>query len=138
MVTVNLQGDYSEKLGNLEISRLGNLEIKNVGKGLAAEFASCAFVEQSAETLLDKVVKPVAQRLQFHAVDDFAHEGDLEQCLRFLDGDAPLAHIEQGGIVQLSDGAAVGAFHIVGIDFEHGLGEHVRRSRGAKILVSHL
>ncbi len=41
-------------------------------------------------------------------------------------GDAALAHIVDGLVVELSDGRAVGTFDIVGVDFELRTGENMR------------
>ena len=49
--------------------------------------------------------------------------------------DATLLHIEEGCVVELTHGAAMRALHIVGIDFQHGLGVHMCLSGHTEILV---
>jgi ABC-type transport system involved in cytochrome bd biosynthesis fused ATPase/permease subunit len=71
---------------------------------LLAEFAALALVQFATEALLYQIVQTVAQRLQFHVVDDLVDEGVLQQQAGFLEGDASLLHVEQGGIVQLTNG----------------------------------
>ena len=105
---------------------------------LLAEFAAFAFVKFATEALLYKVVEAVAKGFELHVVDDFVDEGILEQHLRLLQGDASLAHVEEGGIVELAYGRAVGTLHVVGIDLEHGLGVHAGILGGREVLVGHL
>ena len=52
--------------------------------------------------------------------------------------DAALSHVKQCGIIDLAHSGAVGAFHVVSIDFKHGLGVHTRTVGCRQILVSHL
>ena len=99
-------------------------QITNVRKPLAAKLTALALREFTAETLVDKVAQAVAQGLEGDVVDDFRHEGLLQQQACLALGDASLAHVEQGGIVELSDSGSMRALHIVGIDFEHGLCVH--------------
>ena len=49
-----------------------------------------------------------------------------------------MAHIEQGGIVELADGGTVGTLHVVGVDLEHRLGVHTGLAAGGEVLVGHL
>ena len=71
-------------------------------------------------------------------VDYFVDKSKFEQQFRLLFAYATLAHVEQGRIVKLTNGRAMRTFHIVGVDFEHGLGVHVRLFRGTDVLVTHL
>ena len=57
---------------------------------LLAEFAALALVQFATEALLYQIVQTVAQRLQFHVVDDLVDEGVLQQQAGFLEGDASL------------------------------------------------
>ena len=102
------------------------------------ESATLTFAELTAETLLHQIVQTVTKGDQFHLVNDLVDEGKLQQQLGFLHGDTALLHIEQGCIVELAYGGTMGTLHVIGIDFKHGLCEHPRRLRSAKILVGHL
>jgi hypothetical protein len=74
---------------------------------LLAQFASFAFAEFAAEALVHQVMKPVAERFEVHLVDDLVDEGCLQQQFGFLEADAPLLHVEEGGIIDLSHGASM-------------------------------
>ena len=97
-----------------------------------------AFVQFTTKAFFYQVVKAVAERLKFDLVDDLTHYCKFEEQLRLTLVDTTLLHIEHGRIVELAYGGPVSALHIVGIDLKHGLCEHTRRLRGAKILVGHL
>ena len=88
---------------------------------LLAQFAALAAAQFATEAFLYKIVQTVAQRFEAHVVDHFVDEGKLEQQLGFIEADATLAHVEQGSIVELAYGTAVGTLYIVGINLEHGL-----------------
>ena len=51
---------------------------------------------------------------------------------------ASLAHIEHGGCVELAHRGTVGTLHVIGVNLQHGLGEHAGRLGGTQILVGHL
>ena len=57
--------------------------------------------------------------------DDLFHKRVNEQLTRFLFVDASLLHVEEGGLVELSGGGAMGSFDIIGIDLQLGLGTHL-------------
>ena len=105
---------------------------------LFAELAALAFVEFSAETFFYQVVEAVAEGFELHVVDDFVDEGILKEQFSLIERDASLAHIKQGGIVQLTYRRAVSTLHIIGIDLEHGLGIHTGLLGGRQVLISHL
>ena len=105
---------------------------------LLAELAALAFVEFAAEALLYQVVQAVAEGFEAHLVDDFVDEGVLQQELGLVERDATLAHVEQGGVVELPNGRTVRTLHVVGIDFEHGLGVHTSLLGSRQILIGHL
>ena len=69
-------------------------------------------------------MQTVTQWLQLNPVDDLTNEGELQQQLGLVLIDAPLLHIEHSRIVELSHCRAVRAFHVVGVDLQHRLGEH--------------
>ena len=102
---------------------------------LLTHAASLTLAQLATESFLHEIVQAVAQRFEINLVDYLVDEGKLEQQLGFLLAYAALAHIEEGGIVELAHGAAMGALDIVGIDFEHGLGVHAGGTRGAEVLV---
>ena len=105
---------------------------------LFAEFTACTLVKFSAEALFYQMVKTVAERFELHLVDDFIDKGILKEQFSLIKRDASLAHIKQGGIVELSDGGAMGTLHVVGIDLEHWLGVHAGLLGGRQVLISHL
>ena len=105
---------------------------------LFAEFTACTLVKFSAETFFYQMVKTVAERFELHLVDDFIDKGILKEQFSLIKRDASLAHIKQGGIVELSDGGAMGTLHVVGIDLEHWLGVHAGLLGGRQVLISHL
>ena len=105
---------------------------------LLTEFAAVALVEFAAEALLYEVVEAVAEGLELHVVDDLVDEGVLQQELGLVEGDAALTHVEEGGVVELAYGGAVGALHVVCIDLEHRLGVHTGFLRGRQVLIRHL
>ena len=84
------------------------------------------------------MVEAVAQGFQLDGIDNLSDEGHLEEHACFLLGDAPLAHVEEGGIVELAYSRAMGTLHVIGIYLEHRLGEHVSLFRGSQVLVGHL
>lgn len=102
------------------------------------KFTSLTLVEIAAEALLYEVVQPVLEGFEADGVDNLVDKSKLEQQPCLVEADAALAHIEEGCIVELADGAAMGALDIVGIDFEHGLGVHAGGTRGAEVLVGFL
>ena len=83
---------------------------------LFAEFTALTFVEFPAETLFHQMVETVAEGFELHVVDDFVDEGILKEQFSLIKRDASLAHIKQGGIVQLTYRRAVSTLHIIGID----------------------
>ena len=83
-------------------------------------------------------MQAVSQGFKLYQVDDLAYEGLHEQRARLALADATLSHVEERLVVELAYGGAVGALHVVGIDFEHGLGEHAGRAGGAQVLIGHL
>ena len=106
--------------------------------GLFTEFTTCAFVEFATETLFDEIVETVAKGFETHVVDDLVDEGVLQQELGLVERNTSLTHVEEGRIVELANGRAVGTFHIIGIDLEHGLGVHTGLTGGRQVLVGHL
>ena len=61
-------------------------------------FAKCttsAFIEFASETLLDEIVKAVAERFEADGVDDLSSKGELEEHTGFVYRDASLLHIEE-------------------------------------------
>ena len=105
---------------------------------LLAEFATGAFVEFATEALLYEVVQAVAEGFELHVVDDLVDEGVLQQELCLGQRDAPLAHVEQCRIVELSDGGTVGTLHVVGINLKHRLGVHASLFCCCQVLIGHL
>ena len=93
---------------------------------LSAQLASLALVEFATEAFLYKIMQAVAERLELYAVYDLVDEGKLKQELGLLKADAALAHVEQGRIVELTHGAAVGTLNVVGIYLQHRLRVHTR------------
>ena len=105
---------------------------------LFTELTARTLVQLATEALLYQVVQTVAQWFQLHLVDDLIDKGVLQQQFRLIERDTTLTHIEQGGIVQLSDGRTVGTLHVVSIDFQHRLGKHTGLLRRRQVLVGHL
>ena len=70
------------------------------------------------QAIPDERVEFFAQGIVFHAVDDLAGEGVDQHAARVLQPDASAAQIVNRFVVELADGRAVRAFHIVGIDLE--------------------
>ena len=105
---------------------------------LFTESAASAFVQFAAEALLNEVVEAVAEGFEFHLVNDLVDKGVLQEESGLFEGDASLAHVEQGRIVELSNGRSMGALHIVGIDLKHRLGVHMGLLGGSEVLVGHL
>ena len=99
-------------------------QITNVRKPLAAKLTTLALREFTAETLVDKVAQAVAKGFKGDGIDDLGDKSLLQEQSGLALGDASLAHVEQGGIVELSNSGTMRALHIVGIDFEHGLCVH--------------
>ena len=110
----------------------------NVESFLFAKTAVFAFVKFATEAFLYLDIEFLAQWLVFDLVDDLSHEGVLQQGACFGLGDATLTHIEERCLVHHTDCGTVGAFHVVGIDFEHGLGVHAGFFAGAEIGVGFL
>jgi hypothetical protein len=105
---------------------------------LLAEFATGAFVEFAAEAFLYEVVQAVAEGFELHVVDDLVDEGVLQQHFGFLQRNATLAHIEEGSIVELTNGRTVRTFHVIGINLKHRLGVHTSLLGSREILIGHL
>ena len=80
-------------------------------------------------------MQTVAQGLETHLFDDLSDEGVLQQQSCFGFRDAALLHVEEGLLVEHAYGRAVGALHVVGIDFEHRLGVDAGRVGGAEVVV---
>jgi hypothetical protein len=96
------------------------------------------FAELASETLLHKMVKAVAEGFELHLVDDLVDKGVLKEELGFLQRDASLSHIEESGIVELTNGRAMSTLHVVSIDFEHWLCIHAGLFSCCQILIGHL
>lgn len=98
---------------------------------LVTKCAALAGVEFTAETVPDEVGETLSQTrrragnygLFGNALEDVVDEGVLEKQTCFELGNAALLHIEKSGFIELSDGAAVVALYVVGVDFEHWLRE---------------
>ena len=84
------------------------------------------------------MMETIAEGLKLYGVNHLIDECKFEQELCLLLGYASLTHIEHGGIVELTDGGTMTAFHIIGIYLEHRLGEHPCLTCGTDILVAHL
>ena len=52
----------------------------------------------------------------------FVNKAETEHDFGFFFADATALHIEHGFLFQLSNGSAMGTFHVVGIDFQFWLG----------------
>ena len=102
---------------------------------LLAQLASLALVQFSTETLLHKVVQALAQGFELHLVDNLVDKGKLQEQLGLLLADAPLAHVEHGGIIELSHRRPMRALHVIGIYLQHRLGKHPCLTCGAEVLV---
>ena len=105
---------------------------------LFAESAAVAFVELASEALFHQIVETVTERFEIHVIDNFVDEGILQQQFGFFERDASLTHVEEGGIIELTHGRAMRALHVVGINFQHWLGEHTGLLGGSQVLISHL
>lgn len=100
---------------------------------LFTQSTSLTGVEFTAETVFDEMGETLAKACGVaaagddtvlrDALEDVVDEGVLEKQARFKLWDAALAHIEKGGFIELSDGAAVVALDVVGVNLEHRLGE---------------
>lgn len=84
------------------------------------------------------MVETVSQRLEVDLIYNLADESKLKEELGLALRNASLAHIEHGGCVELAHSGTVGTFHVIGVNLQHGLGEHSGRLGGAQILVGHL
>lgn len=103
---------------------------------LAAVAAAVAATgEFAAETLLHKTLHPLAQLLARNGAEHFVGEGHLLEQAGVFHPDSAAAHIEKFVLVEAPYGAAVAAFHIVGINFELWLGECLCRIRKDEIVV---
>src|SRR5882672_11331498 len=74
------------------------------------------------EAVPDERVELLAQGVVLDAVDDLAGEGMDQHTPRCLQANAPAAQVINRLVVQLADGCAVRAFHVVGVDLELRLG----------------
>ncbi len=77
----------------------------------------------------------LAHRFTADALDDFAGEGVDQHPPRRFRPDAAGAQIENGFLVQLADGRAVRAFHVVGVNLQLRLGVGRRVVGEQQILV---
>ena len=69
---------------------------------LFTELTTLALVQLAPKALLHQVVQAVAQRFQFHLIDDLVDKRILQQYLSLLKRYATLSHIEQRSVVQLA------------------------------------
>ena len=83
----------------------------------------CAMVDQMC---VDQLLDVRARRAFLHAVEAFARERHEQQAARGDFVDAAGAQIEKRVFLDLADGRAVRAFHVVGVDFELRLGVDLR------------
>ena len=70
----------------------------------------------------DGFVQHLTHGAAFYAFDDFAGKGVNQHPPRGLFRDAARAQVKDALVVQLADGRAVRAFHVVGVNFQLGLG----------------
>ena len=77
--------------------------------------------------VVDQLLDVRAHRAFLHAVEAFAGEGDKQQPSRGHLVDSARAQIEERVFLDLADGRAVRALHVVGVDFELRLGVDLRR-----------
>ena len=75
------------------------------------------------------MTQAVAQRVKAHAVYHIAHEGLHKQFLGNRQRDAACLHVEQRFLVELAHSGTVRTLHVVGINFELGLGVHLGGGR---------
>ena len=80
-------------------------------------------------------MQAVAQWFKLYLVYHFIDKSELKEQFGLLLADATLSHIEQCGIIELSYGRAMRAFHVVGVYLKHRLGVHSGCLCGAKVLV---
>ena len=78
----------------------------------------------------------LAHRLLADPVDRVGDEGAGEQGLGLARRNAAAGEVEEGVAVELADGRAVGAFDVVGEDFELGLGVDRRAARQQQALAA--
>lgn len=62
------------------------------------------------------MMQAITQWLQFHLVDDLVDKCKLKEQLSLLAAHTTLLHIEQGGIVELTNSTTVRTLHIIGIN----------------------
>lgn len=108
------------------------------GYYLLAKLAALALIEFTTESLLYEMMQAITQWLQLHLVDDFVDKCKLKEQLSLLTAHTTLLHIEQGGIVELTNSTTVRTLHIIGINLQHRLGEHTGCLRCTEVLVGFL
>src|SRR5512133_3252041 len=74
------------------------------------------------EPLKENLFQPLAQRLEPDALEDVAREGGGQNIAGLVSPDAARLEVKQGFRVELPDGGAVRAAHVVGPDLQLGLG----------------
>ena len=81
------------------------------------------------------MVETVTQWFEFHLVDDFIDKGKLKEEFSFFSIDTTLLHIEESGIIELSNCRAMITLNIISIDLKHWLREHSGSLAGTKVTV---
>ena len=88
----------------------------------ALQHAVVASRELTTQTAFDHIINGHMQAVNLDVVTDFSGKGIHQQHSSVGLTDTTLTHVEHGLLVELAGGGAVRAFHIVGIDFQEGLG----------------
>ena len=104
---------------------------------LSAQLASLTFAQFATEPFLNEQMQTVAQRSELYGIDHFVDKCEFEQQFGFFQRYAALAHIEQGGIVELAHCASVCTLHVVSVYLKHRLGVYVGVAGGTDVLVAH-
>src|ERR1035438_3250576 len=84
--------------------------------------AEITLVSALMEFLEQDSFQRIFQGLNFDAIDDVLREGVGQQAARILFADAARPQVEHGFGIQLADGGAVRAAHVVGENLQFGLG----------------
>jgi hypothetical protein len=82
-----------------------------------------------------QALQPRADRLHRNPADEIRGEGMDQQAASILPSHSPAAKIEKRVFIQLSDGGAVGAPNVVGVNLQLGLRVHQRLLRKQEVFI---
>ncbi len=121
-----MAGSYGSRVG-VRVARMAGSYGSRVGVRVAGD--------QLLEARFDGALQVVAGLRHRAARHDGRRERPRQRLRRLVTRQAARAQVEEGGLVELAHGRAVGALHVLGVDLELGLGVDLGLRRQEQVVI---